>query len=272
MTKEMAVSLPFILLSYSYLRSKRLEIKLVMPYLVILCAYMLFRFLILKGMGGYAMMFPPYESMPVHLCLAFLRTHLLFSYTDSYYLLIYLALIFTLGFLGVVHFKSFENKNKIFFAFSWIGITILPLYRISAFRLLYLPSIGFAMLLSLVCLELHKKNFKYPVIFIMVLSVMLARVNMKNQDLFSPASNLVLDADKVTYVDWHNKLDKEQLTLLEQKLKRYGLFDEAEDFLKRGEKVFNPPKIEEATVSAYIKKLYEQGGLDAILRKHFCIY
>ncbi len=102
---------------------------------------------------------------------------------------------------------------------------------------------------------------------------MLARVNMKNQNMFfSPTSKLVLDLDKEVYVDWHNKLDKEQLTIVEQKLKRYGLLDEAEDFLKRGEKVFKPPKIGKTTIAAYIKKLYEQGGLNSILRKHFSLY
>jgi hypothetical protein len=102
---------------------------------------------------------------------------------------------------------------------------------------------------------------------------MLARVNMKNQNMFfSPTSKLVLDLDKEVYVDWHNKLDKEQLTLLEQKLKRYGLLDEAEDFLKRGEKIFNPPKAGKTTMAAYIKKLYEHGGLNSIFRKHFSLY
>jgi hypothetical protein len=258
MSKEMAVTLPFILLTYAYLRSKRLEIKLIIPWLVILCAYMLFRFLIFKGIGrgAYGTIFPLYEITPVHWCLAFLRTHLLFSYVDSYYLLIYLALIFTLFFLGITHFKSFENKNMIFFAFSWI--------MVASSRMLYLPSVGFVMLLSLVCLELHKKNFKYPVIFVIGLCLMLVPVNMRYQDKFSPTSKLVLDLDKEVYAEWYNKLDKEQLTIVEQKLKRYGLLDETKNLKKREIRVQG-----KITIAAYIKELYEQGGLNSILRKHF---
>ncbi len=266
MSKEMAVTLPFVLLSYSYLQSKRLEMKLIMPYLVILCSYMLFRFLIFKGMGGYGTTYPLYEAMLMNWSLAFLRTFTPFSYTDFYYLLIYLVLIFILICFSVVHFKSFENKNNIFFAFSWVGITILPLYTVSLFRLLYLPSIGFAILLSLICLEIHKKNFKYSVIFIIGLCLMLAHVNIKYQDVFSPASDIVLDRDKDTYFWQYNKLDKEQATILEQKLERYGLLSEAKDLMKPREKI-DEFHIEETTVPAHVKKIYKEGGLKRLFQR-----
>ena len=101
---------------------------------------------------------------------------------------------------------------------------------------------------------------------------MMVPINMKYQNVFSPTSDLVLkNCDKVMYVDWHNKLDKEQLTLLEQKLERFGLLNEAKDLLKRGEKVYKP-ETEKTSIAAYIKKLYKQGGLDLIFRKHFSVF
>ncbi len=93
---------------------------------------------------------------------------------------------------------------------------------------------------------------------------MLVPVNMRYQDKFSPTSSIVLVFDKEVYTEWYNKLDKEQLTIVEQKLKRFGLLNETKNLKKRKIKVQG-----KITIAAYIKKLYEQGGLNSILRKHF---
>lgn len=269
MSKEMAVTLAFVILLYSYLESKKLEIKLIMPYFVILCSYMIFRFLIFKEIGGFTAMFPLYEAIPLNLSLAFLRAFIPFSYMNPYYLVIYLLLFFILIYFGAIYFKSFKNKNKIFFAFFWICLTILPLYTIARSRLLYLPSIGFAMLLSLTCLKLYQNNVKYAVIFIIGLCFMLAVVNIKYQNtFFSPTNTMVLDSEKGMYALYYNKLDKEPLAILEQKLQRYGLLNEAKDLMGRGGK--NDESGDQMrTLGTYMKELYAQGRWRGIFKKVF---
>lgn len=274
MSKEMAVTLPFILFTYSYLQLKRLKIKLIIPYFAILLAYMLFRFLIFKGLGGYEFEanFPAYVSIPLRYGLTILRTYFIFPYTDFLCLLIYLTLIFILACFSIIHFKFFENKNNLFFAFAWIGITVLPLYAAPVFRLLYLPSVGLAILLSLICSDLYKNNFKYPVIFILIgLGVILATANMKYQNIFNPASNYVLEADKVLYNKEYNQLDKEQQIILEQKLERYGLLSEAKGLIKQREDI-SEPKMHKTTVTTYIKRLFMKKGWTGVISAILPLY
>lgn len=138
---------------------------------------------------------------------------------------------------------------------------------LTKFRLLYLPSVGFAMLLSLLCWELSKMNFKYPIIFIIGLGATLLPVNLIHQDAFNPTSAYVLHHDKAVYTHWYNKIDKEQRMLLEKKLKKYGLLNETRDLRQREEEKIDRLNTKNIKVVPNKNKLYEPGWLIKIFQR-----
>ena len=104
-------------------------------------------------------------------------------------------------------------------------------------------------------------NFKYPIIFIIGLGATLLPANLIHQDTFNPASAYVLHHDKAVYTHWYNKIDKEQRMLLEKKLKKYGLLNEAGDLRQREEEKIDRLNTKNIKVVPNKNKLYEHGWL-----------
>ncbi|MDD2778047.1 MAG: hypothetical protein PHY36_00675 [Methanocellales archaeon] len=282
MSKEQAVTLPFILLFYAYIMYNDIPKRYLLSYFAILSSYMAFRFFIFSGIGGYGTWYPLWQAIPLNFCLAFFRTFVPFSEADLIYVAIYMPIIVIFLAFIASQIKHLHYRGHIFFSLSWITITILSLYSASFSRLLYLTSVGFGMLFGIICSELFTSFSKTPaecfatkndiaktvilVLLIISLFTLFAVVNMEHQDTLSPSSPMVLKRDQGIYVRWHDKMEDEQLDILKQKLDKYGLLDETEELLKQTDQELYPIH-QEAPVDIYITDLYQKGGLNLVLKK-----
>ncbi len=97
---------------------------------------------------------------------------------------------------------------------------------------------------------------------------MLVPMNIRHQNIFSSGSQYVLNRDQEMYADTEvrNKLDKEQLAILERKLERYGFLNKTKELIKQN-KAFES-EIEKATSDRYIPTLTSTArGLLYVLRQ-----
>ena len=200
-SKEMAASLPFILILYDWLYGRDEKVRLkparVVPYFLILGIYVAMRFLalgkfaegayytgyfyttfltMLKGIAHYVKLL----FYPVGLCAEYFTFPIATSVRD-HTVLLSMALILGLMALGFILAK---RSKHVTFAIFWFFITlgpvmnIIPINVLIAERFLYLPSIGFAMAIAVLfkfLFEKFKKKafLKYAILFVQVIVILL---------------------------------------------------------------------------------------------------
>lgn len=179
-SKEMAISLPLILILYDihYPRGEKIKdnfLKKYLPYFILAPGYILIRYALLGRMGQFKGWGSPYETfltmtvvivdyikillLPVTLCANYLMP-VATSIADPK---VCLSIITLAGIFGLAYFISRRSKIASFFIW-WFFITLLPVLNIipikmlKAERFLYLPSIGFYALLALAIGRLRDKK------------------------------------------------------------------------------------------------------------------
>ncbi|HWP48244.1 MAG TPA: interleukin-like EMT inducer domain-containing protein [Candidatus Limnocylindrales bacterium] len=155
MSKEMAITLPLVLFLIDWMIGEKpflSKLKRLSPFFFILAVYLVLRFILLGGIGGYLnpqgsvhlkwgwfmvsilvwyarqLLFPFEAILPSHM--NWIQYLLLFPYSLSVYALFRMSRIAGLACL-------------------WIPVTLLPVMNIAAERFLYLPSVGFLLFLGL---------------------------------------------------------------------------------------------------------------------------
>lgn len=170
LSKEMAVTLPFILYCYAYLfggkGAKRAGLYHYLPYWGILPFYFYFLYLVYSGLPnppGYAgsIMATP------HILAAYLKL-LLFPLNLSvdYNLISYNfpeVIFFTTILFVLLRYAVASRDKAIFFGMIFFIITLLPVmniiptFRLIADRFLYLPSVGFCILMASLLFKCRQK-------------------------------------------------------------------------------------------------------------------
>lgn len=227
-SKEMAVSLPLLLLAYDIHFApreslKRRALKLT-PYFTLAAFFIAVRFIVINrvsqcGWWGGA----PYNTfltmlvvlgeylklmiLPVRLC-AFYMTTVYTSFAATRVLLSTAVIVMLIGSLPFI----FRRSRGASFAISFFFLTLLPVSNIvplralMAERFLYLPSVGFCLLASIILGKLAraedniiKLNFRKLSIAIAAILVLLysARTMIRNEDWKSPTAitNSILKLD-----------------------------------------------------------------------------
>jgi len=211
-SKEMAITLPAILMLYDlhfagWNRVKSRTLKY-FPYFAIAAFYMCLRILLVKQVGqfvGWGSSYSTFLTMcrvlsdyviiliwPAKLCAVGYDMPMAKSILEPHVLLSVSAIVFVLAMLPFL-FKRLKTLSfSIFFFFITLlpVLNIIPIKALKAERFLYLPSIGFCVLVSFLILRLAKKFDKprvgsfsiimlVPIILIMAYG---ARTIIRNQD------------------------------------------------------------------------------------------
>ncbi len=168
-SKESAAVLPFLILivsRYSRKNSEGQPWKWSIPYFCILGGYLVLRFAALGGLGtGSGAALPPTVLLPTILRVLGDYLRLLFvpwplSTNDAVLLstsVIDLRAISSIAFIGAAVYgarRFLGDRKEVGFGLAWMGISVLPflnlvpLLHFRAERLLYLPSIGFVIVIA----------------------------------------------------------------------------------------------------------------------------
>jgi protein O-mannosyl-transferase len=177
LSSEEAIILPFLILAYELIFNKKLIqekikfgilnvhlLKIYSPYIFIFASYLIWRFLIL-GIGGRGeylagnflfTILTTLKAYVYYLYLLFIPVNLtLYRDIAPVSSIFDLKVIFSLIFLAIILFFTFKSKNKILkFSTLWFFITLIPFSNIvpmqtfMAERYLYVPSIGFSLILG----------------------------------------------------------------------------------------------------------------------------
>ena len=195
---EEIVTLPFIIILYElcfnrkniFQNFKEKLIKFYSPFFIILASYLILRFFVLGIIGrspeyaSQGLFFTLFSMAKVFvgyimLLIAPINLKLFYEMPVSN-TLFELDIIISLFVLALILFFTVKFYNKIvFFSVMWFFITLIPfsnlipLVFLMAERYLYLPSIGFCLLLAFVLNKLYNLNKKYlktgVVVFIVLL-------------------------------------------------------------------------------------------------------
>ena len=146
LSKEMAVTLPLIIISYDLIflrRSLRIgwnEVKRYAPYWLMLGGYFALRFFLFSGLGGY-------RTQLVGLFLIEnLITYCKFlaiPFTDALYSSSWEINLAGIALISMVCLLASPATR---FAITWIFITLLPVFALTIYRGAYLSSVGFCIL------------------------------------------------------------------------------------------------------------------------------
>lgn len=181
--KEPALTLPIILLAFDYLKKKELSsinVRRYIPYVVIIIVYLLARFHALGDfaprhrhaeLNGYEYFINAFPLFAGYLAKLVLPTnlnvhHVLHPVSSLLDAKALIALVVSITFL-FFWYLSFKKKSVSFLAFSIIILPLLPVLYIPALgensfaeRYLYLPSVGFVMLLAMLFMRVMKGSKK----------------------------------------------------------------------------------------------------------------
>jgi hypothetical protein len=191
MSKEMAITLPVLILLYllfpfPYYFKKTLKeifhsIKLASPYFLILFVYIIARFIFLGGIGGH---YKEAGGVDVFFKLSpstFVRDLFglaglawptgndfnlsIFNLEINHYVIFYSLFLIFIIFLLFIRFIIVRSRT-LSFSFLWIFITVSPAHNLLVSgalyspRYLYLPAVGFSILIAAVLYKLmQRKNF-----------------------------------------------------------------------------------------------------------------
>jgi len=219
-SKEMAVTLPLLIVAYDIhfpgKESLKRKIYKYIPYFIIVAAFILIRAFVLKRVSqcGWWGDSPYYTFLsmlvsfvdylrvlvlPVNQC-AFYITDI---YTTIFHPKVLLGLALLLISLGSIPLV-FKRSKKMSFFMCWFFITILPVSNIVplraliAERFLYIPSIGFCVLLAMALAKQKKAIATAAAISIVVIYGLLTMI--RNEDWRDP----VLLAKSIIRVSPHN--------------------------------------------------------------------
>ncbi|MBN3039476.1 MAG: tetratricopeptide repeat protein [Candidatus Omnitrophica bacterium] len=186
LSKETSLILPFFLLLYHYSFRKKLDFKRLLPILVITLAYIITRFSALSFLSAHISRSTTYfQRLPgffvafvsyIRLLILPLGLHMeygneLFKLNNPQALLGILAIIAVL----ILTFRMKAGRNIFFFSLGWFLIGLIPvsnIYPLNAYMAehwLYLPSIGFFLILARGLSYLtQQEKLKKPAIIISV--------------------------------------------------------------------------------------------------------
>lgn len=188
-SRESSLILPFLVLLYHYAFRKKIKMK---PFSTIICITFLFVFL--RHMVLRSLVFPAFVSSTLlqripgifvalssYLRLLLVPSHLHLGYGDKLWSLFCpqaitgIIIFFLSVFLLIYAYRKRGVNNLVFFAVSWFFLTLLPqsnIYPISAYMAehwLYLPSIGFFLLIAQLLVSLFRaKRGKFISVICMV--------------------------------------------------------------------------------------------------------
>ncbi len=251
-SKETAIALPFFIVLYDLLIERRLRLKGYLPFVVVALVYFALRLNALGGMAPEELSYTTMTGYEKLINILPLLARYIFTLFVPLKLSIFqdfhpitslfgfkgiLSILFSIGLILVMLALLIRNRVALFLLF----MTLLPLgpalyipalgREVFAERYLYMPSAGFAILISLVILYLFNRSqgLKRPVIIIA----------FAVSAIFAVATILRLPAWKNDYTIW---LDASIKTpnrgyphmMLGPELTKRGEFDLSEKSLKRG--------------------------------------
>ncbi|MBL7157630.1 MAG: tetratricopeptide repeat protein [Candidatus Omnitrophica bacterium] len=178
LSKENGIILPILLLLYHYSFKKRLKIKSFLPVAGICFFYLFLRMTVLK-IPSFQNIYPTtllqripgfFVAITNYIKLLFLPFSLHMEYGYKIFSLnnpkAMFGIAITISLLLICVFRRRKKDNPVFFAISWFFITLIPqsnLYPVNAYMAehwLYLPSVGFFLILARGLAQLYRKNFK----------------------------------------------------------------------------------------------------------------
>jgi tetratricopeptide (TPR) repeat protein len=206
LSRENSLILPLLLLLYHYAFKKKLKVREFLSLVSIVFAYILLRTLVLKSspanilqssIAGFVTLFQRtpgfFVAITNYLRLLFFPSNLHMEYGMQSFSLTDPKAILGIAILFLLIFFTLRTKNThklVFFSLSWLIITLLPhsnLYPINAYiaeHWLYMPSIGFFLLLAQGLNFLHRRKEwrKFIMVFIISLLVIYSYLTIKQND------------------------------------------------------------------------------------------
>ncbi len=200
LSKEMAASLPFIFILFDYSYGKilpKIALRRYIPFFVALLAYVALRWEVTGRFGQCAYLTGSFYATaltmvrvvahylrllvyPVGLCADYLNFPVSVTVTEPS-VIISSGVIFFVLLLGIRLMRRFRHFS---FGILWFFVTLVPVLNIipirtlMAERFLYLPSIGFFLVLSAsfryLCLRLRKRNLIRQTAFFCIISLVVA--------------------------------------------------------------------------------------------------
>ncbi|MCF6155308.1 MAG: tetratricopeptide repeat protein [Candidatus Brocadia sp.] len=180
-SKEMAITLPLIICVFDWVfdgtgRIKKNIIKLYLGFLFVSVFYLFLRFVWLHNPVEKQLMYPGNSflvnllTMPKilgsYIKLLFLpvcfNADYIVPHTQNPLAATFICSIALLSAIGVITYKFYNHAKHLFFFILWFFITlvptmnIIPIANIMAERYLYLPSVGFCMVLSCILISIPK--------------------------------------------------------------------------------------------------------------------
>ena len=200
-SRESSLIVPLLLLLYHYTFGKRVAVKRFLPILMVTLLYVVFRVTALSSVLPDLSPYPPLiQRIPtffvamtdyVGLLLLPLNLHMeygsrLFNFGD----LKVITGILIMAALLIYVFKKRRAKGLVFFSISWFLVTLLPVshvYPLNAYMAehwLYLPSIGFFLVLAKGFAYIYRaKNFRmFAIVFIITLLAFYSYLTIRQND------------------------------------------------------------------------------------------
>ncbi|MDR4508429.1 MAG: tetratricopeptide repeat protein [Candidatus Brocadiaceae bacterium] len=181
-SKEMAITLPFIIIIFDWIfsgvhRIKKNVLRYYLGFVLASTFYLFLRFVWFHNSVETQLTYPDNSfvinllTMPKVFCsyikLLFLPAHLNADYivsgTRTPLAAAFILSIIFLGVLGIIFMKLYDHSRLIFFFLLWFVVTlvpalnIIPIANIMAERYLYLPSVGFCLVLSCIMHGMWRK-------------------------------------------------------------------------------------------------------------------
>jgi len=165
-SKEMAISLPAVLILYDFISTRKLKLKLYLPYILITLFYLIWRIAVIGDIGGYRdpsgqpLFFRDFSLMSLLKSIGYyLPLRLSFALNKEvfsvFYYRLFILLLMIGMFLAVYLRRKFLKMSIVLFAVAWILTSVIPVYdmlgigdNLLSSRILYLPSVGFCILLA----------------------------------------------------------------------------------------------------------------------------
>lgn len=179
LSKEMAISLPFVLVLYDFVADRKIKFRLYLPFIITTLIYLAWRIILLGDIGGYRdssgrpLFFQEFNLLGVVKGVVYhLPVNLLFPLSQAVFSPLHykiFVLLLSAGVLSAVLLRSGRFKmTVVILSAGWIMLSIIPVYNmlgvgdnLSGSRVLYLPSVGFCIFLA----YLIGRNIALKVIF-----------------------------------------------------------------------------------------------------------
>ncbi|MBN1405786.1 MAG: tetratricopeptide repeat protein [Candidatus Omnitrophica bacterium] len=181
LTKENGIILPLILLLYNYSFARKIKAVLFLPIILIPLAYIALRLFVLKSVplnvasmsSAVARVPGVFAAIAGYTRILFFPFNLHMEYGNSLFALSDKSVIAGLAISSLLLITAFARRKRdrvLLFSAIWFFVTLLPVSNIyplafyMAEHYMYVPSIGFFLILSSVITQLYaRRNFKMPV-------------------------------------------------------------------------------------------------------------